>query len=322
MLYNFCKLQGGDIMSILNYDFEERKKECQKLETERNYAKFKNNLREEGLVPILRDGKIIVYEVVGTEKLDELISNFEENMFDIYSVVVLDNERFRSDLCRSSYIPSFRNMIKYRPSTKEEIWENFNLNDEKCKNDFLLKNAREVEVHIPVAEKMYTKGYKIEEIDEVIERITSNYVTCIYKRPSKLSKIVSFINLENFIDLDYIAELIYGFLYDKKISFRTRTNILPSENLELAQITFTDKEKSLTEEEKIAIIRDIISAFSVECVYSEDVDKVSKFQLENIFGTKSREFVIDFARHNTDLLDNSEFTDTYHKIMHSKSKTL
>lgn len=309
-------------MGIIYYDFEKRERERQWLETEQNFAEFKDNLRKKGLVPILRDGKINVYKVVRTEKLSELISNFKENMFDIYNVVVLDNERFRAELCRSSCIPFFRNMLKFRPSTKEEIWESFNLNDENCRNDFLLNNAREIEIHISIDEKIYTKGYRREEIDEVIERITSNYVTCVHKRPSKLSKIASFINLKNFIDLDYIAELIYLFLYEKNVSFGTRTNILPTEYWELAQMQFTDKEKSLTEEEKIAVIRDIISAFSVECVYSESIDEISEFQLESIFGTKSREFVIDFAKHNTDLLDNSEFTDTYHKIIHSKSKVL
>lgn len=292
------------------------------LRKEDEIANFKDTIKSKGILPILEDGKLFVYKISGNRSLIELSNDYKENMFDIYKKVVLNDQKFKSDICSSSYLPFFRNMLNCRPSTPEEIWEKFNLDDEQSRKEFIEKNAREVEIHIPVDDIVYTKGYRKEEIQEIVQRISHDCVTCIFKRNSKLSVIIDFIGVKNYFDLDFIASLVYEFLYSKSVNFSTGITILREERRKIDEMQFTDKERSLSEDEKISIINNIIDAFNIELVYCEEVDKISDFQLKSMFGTNSRELVIDFSKHNNYVLYNSDFSAVYSKIISSKSKAL
>lgn len=293
-------------MSILYYKemSEGRKKVQEKLEE----CKFKSSLKKKGLLPVLKYGKVNVYKITVNQKLADVIKKFDENMFDIYIDVILDTQEFRANLCKSSYIPFFKNMLTFRQSTKEDIWTGFHLNDEQSRNDFLKEHAQK-------------KEHRKEEIEEVVERIMCDYVTCIFKRPSKLSKILSYINSTNYIDLDCISKLIYRFLYDKDLDFKQENDSFPTEYWQFSEMVFSNKERNLTEEEKLSVVRDIMDSFDIECVLSEDIDKISDFQLENIFGIKSKRIIVEYSKHNSSILYNSEISNIYQKTTSSRAKT-
>ncbi len=293
-----------------------------RIKREHEIAEFKEAIKERGILPILREEKLFIYKISKTEILSELITAYKDNMSETYNVVVLNDEKFKSDLCKSSYLPFFRNMLNYRPSTPEEIWEKFNLNNEQSRKDFIEQNAREIEIQITMSDLTYLKGYRKEKIGEIVKRISHDYVTCIFKRDSKLSAIIDFIGTKNYFDLDFIASKAVEFLSSNRVAFASGSTILKDERMAIDRMPFTDKEKSMSEDEKLIILKDIKDAFNIECVYCEEVDKISDSQLESMLGTSSRENVIDFSKHNTDILDNSDFSPIYNEIMSNVSKTL
>ncbi len=293
------------------------------LEKENRTADFKDSIRKRGILPILKDDKLFVYKVSGKEELFELTANYRDTMFDIYDVIVLNDQNFKSELCgRSSYLSSFRDMLSRRTSTAEEIWEKFHLDNEQSRKTFIEKNVQEVEVHIPIDDTTYTKGYRKEEIQEIVQRISQNYVTCRFKRNSKLAAIIDFVGIKNYFDLDFIASKIVEFLYSNRVDFSSGVTIVSNERMEIDRMQFTDKEKALSDDEKIAVLKKIMGAFNIECIYCEEVDKISDFQLESMLGIPSREVAMDFSKHNTDILYNSVFSNIYSKIIPSDFKTL
>ena len=278
---------------------------------------FKHSLDVKGLVPILKNNKILVYKVTCKNDLRKLSNEFENSLFDSYSVIVENNQKFKENL----YNGSNKNIVDYRESTKEELWKKFELDDEEKRELFILKNSNEVEVKIPINEEIYTKGYRKENLDEILDRLTKKYITCFYIKPSKLSKITHFLSLNCYTSVEKYAELVYEFLYDDKKSFTTNTGSrIPTQYWDIISSRFTDKEKNISEEDKFSIIRDIINLLDIECVYSKDVDDITEFEIENIFNTITKKFIIDYAASNYDILYNSEFKDIYEKIKSSKSK--
>lgn len=258
-------------------------------------SNFKDNLRKKGIIPILKDKKIYIYQVKPRENaIIKLFNELDENLFDIYTEVCRNDRELK--------------ILRVRATTKEEILENFHLNNEKNINSFLNSHAKEIEMHIPVDDKTYTKAYRKETIDEVIERLVDGeyYVTLTFKRPSKLSEIVRDMYGTEYIDLDDIAKYIVEFLYDEKVEFSTG-GILTEGHRYLEKLQFSDKEKSLSEEEKLSIIGNIISTFSIKCVMVEDINKMTKYQLRSFFDTESKKIITDFSKHNADILYNSPF---------------
>lgn len=291
-------------------------------ENEHKLAEFKYNIRKKGMLPILKDGNLIIYKISRKQEFYELSSYYRDNMIDIYNKIVLNDQKFKSDLCKSSYLPFFNNMLNYRPSTTEEIYEKFHLNDKQIREDFIKENAQEMEIHIPIDDITYTKSYRKEDIQEILKRISQNYVTCIFKRPSKVSAIINFIGIKNYFNLDFIASQVVQFLYSKMVDFSNGTNIISEEQMEIEKMRFTDKEQSLSDDEKIKILKNIKDVFNIECVCCEEFSKISDLQLESILGTNSREMIINFAKHNTNILYNKDFSPIYNKIISSNSKTL
>lgn len=266
-------------------------------------SNFKDNLRKKGIIPILKDKKIYIYQVKPRENaIIKLFNELDENLFDIYTEVCRNDRELK--------------ILRVRATTKEEILENFHLNNEKNINSFLNSHAKEIEMHIPVDDKTYTKAYRKETIDEVIERLVDGeyYVTLTFKRPSKLSEIVRDMYGTEYIDLDDIAKYIVEFLYDEKVEFSTG-GILTEGHRYLEKLQFSDKEKSLSEEEKLSIIGNIISTFSIKCVMVEDINKMTKYQLRSFFDTESKKIITDFSKHNADILYNSPFSETTQKII-------
>ena len=277
-------------------------------------ANLKESIRSRGIIPVLKDNILYVYRITGKKGISELSAYYRDNMYDLYDVVVFNDRKFQQDLCKASYLQSFRNMINYRQSTFEEIWNYFDLNDEEKRKKFVEENAREREIPLPINDRVYKKYYMKENARDIINRIAFNYVTCTYKRDSKIAAIIHLIGISNYFNLDYIASLVCNFLYSKKIDFFEGTNIINNEEWQVCGMRFTDKENLLSEDEKISLIKSIIENLNIECVYCEEIDKISDYQLESMFGPYSREDIIDFSKHNNSILENEVFSDLFNKV--------
>ena len=165
--------------------------------------------------------------------------------------------------------------------------------------------------------------FKIDDemkFDEIVEEMAKYYFTFVFKNPSKISKIISFSS--RYLDIDYVASEIYYFLNSESRDFFTGTSPIEDEQMELSRINFTDKEMNLSENEKISLIKNIIDSFKIECVYNSKIDEMNEFLTSSVFGTKSKNLVLKFAQHNANLINDSEFSPLYKKIISSKIKCL
>lgn len=142
----------------------------------------------------------------------------------------------------------------------------------------------------------------------------------MFKRNSKIAEIINLVGNDNYFDLDFIASLTCEYLYSKHIDFSTGLTIFTAEIEKINKMKFTDKESDFTEAEKIKLIRNIMEQFDTECLYCKDLDKISTTELQSILGT--REIIVDFAKHNSEILENSEFSNIYKKLLSKKNKVL
>lgn len=282
----------------------------------------KISIRRKGIIPILKENELYIYKIKGNNSIDEICNYYRENMFDVYKKVVLNDNKFRQDFRKSDFLPFFKNFVSLHHACEKDIYEKFDLDDEKSKKDFIDKYAQEVELCIPIDKEFYEKRYRRERIDEIIQRIKPNYITCIFKRNSKIAEIINLVGNDNYFDLDFIATLICEYIYSKHIDFSTGLTIFTDEIEKINKMEFTDKELSFTEDEKIKFIRNIMDQFDMECLYFKDLAEISTKELQSILGTSSKEIIVDFAKHNSELLENSEFSDIYKKLLSQKSKVL
>ena len=282
------KVKGIDVfMNIEN--FEDDFNTTEWLEQSEKKAKFKLRIRKKMLFPIIKDNKLFVYRITGTEKTNTLASEYSDTLYDTQDVVTNDEKilnDFRFKISHSSY---FRNLVHHHISTKEDLYRYYKIDKEM-------------------------------EFDNIIEAMSKYYFTFIFKEPSKISQIISFVS--GYLDADYIASNIYNYLYSNCKNFSFGSNPLEEEQMKIDRMSFTNKERNMSIDDKFSLIKDVFESFNIECVYSSKIDEINDFITSSIFGTKSKEMVLEFAQHNTDLIYNSEFSPIFERIISSKEKVL
>lgn len=289
--------------------FEKIEKESKILRDTQKEANLKLRMRKKKLFPIIKDDSIFVYRLSSTKETDKIVSEYSDGLCDIYDVVTND-EKIKNDFYfRSSYSPYFRNLLHHHISTREDLYRYYKLDVVENRDSFLNLPQNQI---FKMDDKM--------EFDEIIEAMAKYYFTFVFKNPSKISKIISFSS--RYLDIDYVASEIYYFLNSESRDFFTGTSPIEDEQMELSRINFTDKEMNLSENEKISLIKNIIDSFKIECVYNSKIDEMNEFLTSSVFGTKSKDLVLKFAQHNADLINDSEFSSVYKKIISSKTKCL
>lgn len=309
-------------MSKINFDINEIIEANNALNKEMKVADFKFNLRKKGIVPVLRDNKLFVYKVSGTKKLSELGDEYRINMFDTYNKVILYDDYFKKFLKPGylHHLSGFENMISFKFSTTDELWDYFDLNNEQNMQKFIENYLKEIKDET-YTDNSETGKHRIEAIREIVEKIAGNYVTCTFKRNSKIAALIDLIVTSNYIDLDFLAALACEFLYSKDVDFSTGTTVI-DEREKVDRMIFTKKEKSLSDDDKKELIKNILNGLDIECVYCDEIDQISDYLIESIFEIKARETVIEFAKHNAEILDDSDFATVYKNAFSSKCKTL
>jgi hypothetical protein len=258
-------------------------------------------LRKKGLFPIIKNDYLYIYSVKSTDASKELVDECRKTLFDVYNVVT-NNQKYINDFrFRSSSFPEFRNILKHRVSTKEDLYDYYHLDNDIEKDKFM---------RLP-QNKMYIIDVKM-SFDGVVDEIVKYYMTFVFKRPSKIAEIVSF--LSGYFDADFAAAKAYRFLYLKDRDFSIGINPIENKQFEIDRMDYSNKEDNLSYDEKLELVKRVISSFDIECLYSSRIDEMSDFILESIFKTKSRKLISEFARDNYNLLYNSAFSDIYKKI--------
>lgn len=284
---------------MFNEDFDNRKK-----------IDFFNSLRKDGLLAFIDNDYINMYKVKSNDKLEKLILDIKNRFDEIYSILFIKDDKFMNETINSSYNPFFKNMVSYHPTTKEEIYDYYGLDDKSNMDKFYEENSISIENNLVIDDKMSTTILKKESIDETINRIADNRITCLFKKNSKLAEIL--LSIDNYFNLDFIAQIVCQFLNSIDVDFSSNQfKSLDSNEDRIKLMKYTSKENSLSYEEKIRIIKEILNTFDIECLYSKKV--------EELFNTDNQ-LLLEYAKHNTYILENSEFTKIYNEIINNTDK--
>lgn len=276
-------------------------------------SEFLFNLRKSGLLAFTTNDQINIYKIKSNNKLYELISATKKIYNELYNVILMNDDKFKSKILNSSYNPFFRNMISYHRTTKEEIYDYYDLSDKSNMDKFYEDNSINIEDKLIIDDKITTTILKKETIEETINRIANERITCVFKRNSKLAEIL--LSMSNYFNLDFIAQMACQFINSTSNDFSSeQLRTLDSNEERIKIMKFTNKEKELSQDDKISFIKDLIDAFDIECVYSKSIDEMDNI----IFDTYDSKLILEYAKHNDYILKNSEFTSIYNEIMNDK----
>lgn len=250
-------------------------------------AIFKDELRKKKLVPILNGEVINTYEVQTTDKTYELISKYIEELSNITKTVTNDEHMINDMRFKSS---KYNNFCKIKISTKEDIINYFNIKNEDDLKSFLALKQNRIYKHDGMT------------YNEIIDAITKYYYCIYFRYMPKLSQILE--SLNELVDIDYLAEQTYNFLYNKNITFRTGMNYTVEE---FNTDKFNYTEMNLPFDEKINICKEIIDSLNISCVHTFKPNELNNFLLSNIYHTKDINELIEFAKHNSEIIHIEEF---------------
>lgn len=279
-------------------------------------SKILFNLRKSGLLALTTNDQINIYKIKSNDKLFNLITDTKKMYDEFYNIILVNDQKFKKKILNSSYNPFFKDMISYHLTTKEEIYDYYNLDDESNRNKFYEENSTNVENKIIIDDKTSTTILKKESIDETINRIAKERITCVFRRNSKLADIL--LSIGNYFNLDFVAQIVCQFINSTSNDFSSeQLRTLDSNEERIKIMQFTSKEKELSHEDKISFIKDVIGAFDIECVYSKSIDEMDNI----IFDTYDSNLILEYAKHNDYILENSQFTNIYNEIMNDKKLT-
>ena len=250
-------------------------------------AIFKDELRKKKLIPILNGDVINTYEIQTTDKTYELIIKYREELANISKTVTNDKQLINGVSIKPTH---YNNFYKITPSSKEDLINYFNIKTEYNIKEFLALKQNQM------------FRYEGMTYNEIIDAITNYYYNVYFRYESKLSQILE--SLNTLVDLDYLAEQTYKFLYNEDISFRDGINYMVEEfNIN----RFNNTEINLPFEDKINICKEIIDSLNIDCVHTFKPNELSNFLLYNIYHTNNMKELIEFAKHNTEIISTGAF---------------
>lgn len=262
---------------------------------------FKGKLRNKGLFPVLDGESLSIYEIKPTKATNELAIRCRENLFDVCRKITNDREYMNKYFYESSKYPEFRNILDTHDSTVDELIGYYKLRTDEDKKKFLTLPQNKI--------------FKFDSdmsFDEIIETMAPHYMTFNFKVPSKISEIISF--LSNYFDADYAASAAYRILNIEDKNFSEGVNSIEPGQEKINRMAYAMKEDRLPYSERLNLLKQIYNSFDIKCVYSSNINEMSDFLFENIFKTDNKKMILDFSKHNYNLLYNSEFSDVFKKM--------
>lgn len=278
---------------------------------EEKLANAKSKLQSLGFFPVVRDNILEVYSVKASPDNASVLENLEKSLGNIYE------EAFYYG--NSSYQgPKYKTEIKLpiakRAATPEILYNLLGLGDGKRCQKFMQENARECEVQIPYQNGIYLKGYRLENLKEVLERLCCDYAVHTYKRESKIAELLK--KIGSCLDTDSIFSILYEFLNGQKVNFSEGINNVSSIQKMAKEMPFSETELSLTETEKKIILNDLFSAFTCTSLSSRTVSSLNgKYDID-------KNSLLLIGKHNATVLDTFEVQEIVSKLKKIKTHSL
>ena len=279
--------------------------------TEEKLANVKSKLQSLGFFPVVRDSILTVYSVKVSPDNASIFGNLEKNLGNTYEEAFYYGNSSYQGL---KYKEEIKLPIAKRASTPENLYDLLGLGDEERRQKFLQENARECEVKIPYQNGIYLKGYRLESLKEVLERLRCDYAVHIYKRESKIAELLK--KIGNCLDTDSIFSILYEFLNGQKVDFSEGINNVSSIQKIAEEMPFSETELSLTETEKEIILNDLFSAFTYTSLSSKTIST-----LNSRYGIDKNSLLL-IGKHNAAILDTSEVQEIVFKFKKIKTHSL
>ncbi len=281
--------------------------EDKEYEEEGKFANYKYAIRNRGIVPIVRNDILFIYKVnPNNDALFNLNLDYQKRLSDINYKFIHMNPDLHINIYKEE---SIENFVRFEPATYDNLFENFNLVDEKAKQEFIRRYFNSIDANIKVNDNENVIFKKM--MKKLAEE---DYAICSFKVESKLSRIIDFIN-DGYIDIDFLAEQLCEFVYSDKKNFYDGTNILKIDTNKIQMMDYTNKEKSLSDNEKINIIKEIIYALNIECEYTCRLDNISYPHLKLLLGCDSMKYLMRFAKHNESVINDDKIQSIRNVLM-------
>lgn len=273
--------------SVLNYDDKR----------ENGYMEFKDSCRRDSVVPVLINDKVLLYKFSLTETSKDIF----DKLVEIKDISDYTNLQHVVD-----YYDGAPRIIVSAPGKRELKFEEF--------KDFLTKKS--MEGYIRTGESVETAFNNWKNL------FRACYVPAHKEKiGSKVSQ--AFYWFCKYPSIDFLAEIIYEYLYNERRSFSdVGPNVVNEGHASVDRMNFNKTELDVVD--KKSLICEVLKSLNVELLLSMNIDEESDFVLGKIFNSKIcdieissgdlREFIKEFAMYNSDILFNSELFDIFNEL--------
>lgn len=260
------------------------------------YMDFKDSIRKDNIVPILVDGNVLLYRFclsdVTKEIFDRLIEerNIPEHTDLVYCVPYYDGTPRR---------------IVLAPGKRDLSFESFKDYLTRASLDGYIKDGESIKT----AFNNWKAYFRVHYFPAHKEKFSS-----------KLSQI--FYCFCEYHDLDFLLDKLYEYLFDVQKCFDDKgPKVIIREQSNVDIDVFNETESAVFD--KKSLIMEILKSLNVELLFSINLDDENDFVLSKIFNfsisdskesERLRKFIGDYAKHNSEILFNSELFDVFSEL--------
>jgi hypothetical protein len=271
-------------------------------------AEIKEKFMRQGILPVLIPGttEVAFLKRKRTAETDKVVEQLKDT-YETYSVV--DKVRMhweRNDMFSPT---NYDRLISTDNTTMEELIEYVRRNNNLSIKEFIEKYGEDVEIRKENGDGTFSKVYRKQTIEEILEPELSKYRTKTYERivTYKIKRI-----FKELADIEEFASSIYNYLYGEFKSFQLGASY--AHEYSASSYKYNPEEENFSLEKKSNLIKAFIESFDYEIVLCEDVNALDNFWFSRFYQMNDKKALLELAGHYTSILKNSELSNLFESI--------
>lgn len=247
--------------------------------------KVMNDLMKKGLVPVIRNGKLIMYSVRLNEKFDDLRKSILKELSEIYTLYGI------FDMYNIAHFNSaWSHVISLNQMTLSDVQKYRLRFEKKGKN---------------INEYLTTEGVNLSSYDNIDEcvydyLIKSGFKACTIEEYPRIYQIMN--EIGESINLDFITDYLCQFV---SIDYNYSDEIVVSTKSAGISSNETFKEKNLSIEQRIELLKELYNCF--------EISKLKDYRLSS-----HRFETLELARRNTEIINTEGFQSLINTVVSNK----
>lgn len=270
-------------------------------------ANIKENFLKQGIIPILIPGtsEVALLRITDTNETKKLKSKLEDT-YRIYSCVEKVVPYFKRNNC--SIIDYDIQVVEKRKSTMDELIKYMIKNSGMTIEEYIEKNGEEVEIKQDNGNGTFTKVYRKQTIEEILNPLLHEYQTVTYKQriTYKIKNIFNQIG-----DLEDFASSIYNYLYGEFKSFQLGTSYVKESR---CVYNYNPEEEKMSFDDKLTMVKAFINTLRYEILLSEDINDLNQFWFSRFYQMQSKDTLLQLAGHYTSILKDDKLGIIFESI--------